>query len=192
MTCSVCSDTWGRSHRPLHPVSLASPSGATGSSVPEPRPPGRPTRAFGFQVRSDRDKFVIFLDVKHFSPEDLNVKVQEDFVEIHGKHSERQVSWPPLVGPRAGREGHSRPPGPRCFSGRGAHPPRCSCLPVGAGGGSRVLGSPKPDEWLGPSLTPPEPPAWWGGIRRDAQKCGAPSPRRCHGNPAPEELRGWP
>uniref|UniRef100_A0A8C0L3N8 Alpha-crystallin A chain n=2 Tax=Carnivora TaxID=33554 RepID=A0A8C0L3N8_CANLU len=44
----------------------------------------------GFQVRSDRDKFVIFLDVKHFSPEDLTVKVLEDFVEIHGKHNERQ------------------------------------------------------------------------------------------------------
>ncbi|EPY88122.1 Alpha crystallin A chain isoform 6-like protein [Camelus ferus] len=43
-----------------------------------------------FQVRSDRDKFVIFLDVKHFSPEDLTVKVLEDFVEIHGKHNERQ------------------------------------------------------------------------------------------------------
>uniref|UniRef100_A0A8C5V1G1 Alpha-crystallin A chain n=1 Tax=Microcebus murinus TaxID=30608 RepID=A0A8C5V1G1_MICMU len=42
------------------------------------------------KVRSDRDKFVIFLDVKHFSPEDLTVKVQEDFVEIHGKHNERQ------------------------------------------------------------------------------------------------------
>ncbi|XP_021500839.2 alpha-crystallin A chain isoform X1 [Meriones unguiculatus] len=42
------------------------------------------------EVRSDRDKFVIFLDVKHFSPEDLTVKVLEDFVEIHGKHNERQ------------------------------------------------------------------------------------------------------
>ncbi|XP_077611495.1 alpha-crystallin A chain [Crocuta crocuta] len=42
------------------------------------------------RVRSDRDKFVIFLDVKHFSPEDLTVKVLEDFVEIHGKHNERQ------------------------------------------------------------------------------------------------------
>lgn len=30
--------------------------------------------------------------MKHFSPEDLTVKVQEDFVEIHGKHNERQVS----------------------------------------------------------------------------------------------------
>lgn len=60
------------------------------------------THGFGFQVRSDRDKFVIFLDVKHFSPEDLTVKVQEDFVEIHGKHNERQVSLggsPMYVGP---------------------------------------------------------------------------------------------
>lgn len=32
------------------------------------------------------------LDVKHFSPEDLSVKIIDDFVEIHGKHSERQVS----------------------------------------------------------------------------------------------------
>lgn len=31
------------------------------------------------------------LDVKHFSPEDLSVKIIDDFVEIHGKHSERQV-----------------------------------------------------------------------------------------------------
>nr|XP_056714469.1 alpha-crystallin A chain [Euleptes europaea] len=42
------------------------------------------------EVRSDRDKFTIFLDVKHFSPEDLSVKVMDDFVEIHGKHNERQ------------------------------------------------------------------------------------------------------
>lgn len=65
-------------------------------------PLGSFTHGFGFQVRSDRDKFVIFLDVKHFSPEDLTVKVQEDFVEIHGKHNERQVSLggsPMYVGP---------------------------------------------------------------------------------------------
>lgn len=43
-------------------------------------------------MRSDRDKFTIMLDVKHFSPEDLSVKIIDDFVEIHGKHSERQVS----------------------------------------------------------------------------------------------------
>ncbi|XP_053312797.1 alpha-crystallin A chain [Spea bombifrons] len=42
------------------------------------------------EVRSDRERFVINLDVKHFSPEDLTVKILDDFVEIHGKHSERQ------------------------------------------------------------------------------------------------------
>ncbi|XP_064008243.1 alpha-crystallin A chain isoform X2 [Pogoniulus pusillus] len=49
---------------------------------------GRSQTASG--VRSDRDKFTIMLDVKHFSPEDLSVKIIDDFVEIHGKHSERQ------------------------------------------------------------------------------------------------------
>ncbi|CAI9603794.1 unnamed protein product [Staurois parvus] len=42
------------------------------------------------EIRSDSDRFVINLDVKHFSPDDLTVKMKDDFVEIHGKHSERQ------------------------------------------------------------------------------------------------------
>lgn len=82
---------------------------------PAPHKPQRPTGAFGFQVRSDRDKFVIFLDVKHFSPEDLTVKVLEDFVEIHGKHNERQVGLrgPRLLGTlRPRREGDSAPTHP--------------------------------------------------------------------------------
>ncbi|MBN3282051.1 CRYAA protein, partial [Polyodon spathula] len=42
------------------------------------------------EVRSDRDKFTIYLDVKHFSPEELSVKIVDDYVEIQGKHGERQ------------------------------------------------------------------------------------------------------
>ncbi|XP_018584006.1 alpha-crystallin A chain-like [Scleropages formosus] len=42
------------------------------------------------EVRSDRDKFTVHLDVKHFSPDELSVKVLDDCVEIHGKHGERQ------------------------------------------------------------------------------------------------------
>ncbi|XP_069573302.1 alpha-crystallin A chain [Brachyistius frenatus] len=42
------------------------------------------------EVRSDRDKFTVYLDVKHFSPDDLTVKVTDDYVEIQGKHGERQ------------------------------------------------------------------------------------------------------
>lgn len=43
------------------------------------------------QVRSDRDKFTVYLDVKHFSPDELSVKVTDDYMEIQGKHGERQV-----------------------------------------------------------------------------------------------------
>lgn len=42
-------------------------------------------------MRSDREKFTIYLDVKHFAPDDLSVKVTDDYVEIKGKHGERQV-----------------------------------------------------------------------------------------------------
>ena len=46
---------------------------------------------FVLQVRSDRDKFTVYLDVKHFSPDDLSVRICDDYVEILGKHGERQV-----------------------------------------------------------------------------------------------------
>ncbi|XP_048874035.1 alpha-crystallin A chain [Brienomyrus brachyistius] len=42
------------------------------------------------EVRSDRDRFSVYLDVKHFSPEELTVKVIEGYLEIRGKHEERQ------------------------------------------------------------------------------------------------------
>ncbi|XP_063799316.1 alpha-crystallin B chain isoform X1 [Pseudophryne corroboree] len=42
------------------------------------------------EMRLEKDKFSVNLDVKHFSPEELKVKVLGDFIEIHGKHEERQ------------------------------------------------------------------------------------------------------
>ncbi|XP_067849496.1 alpha-crystallin A chain isoform X1 [Heptranchias perlo] len=42
------------------------------------------------QVRYEKDRFLINLNVKHFSPDELSVKIIDDFVEIHGKHAERQ------------------------------------------------------------------------------------------------------
>ncbi|KAM6945567.1 alpha-crystallin A chain [Aplochiton taeniatus] len=42
------------------------------------------------EVRSDRERFSVYLDVKHFSPDELNIKVADDYVEIQGKHGERQ------------------------------------------------------------------------------------------------------
>ncbi|XP_072282833.1 alpha-crystallin B chain [Pyxicephalus adspersus] len=42
------------------------------------------------EMRLEKDKFSINLDVKHFSPEELKVKVSGDYIEIQGKHEERQ------------------------------------------------------------------------------------------------------
>nr|AAB25041.1 alpha B-crystallin [Gallus gallus] len=42
------------------------------------------------EMRLEKDKFSVNLDVKHFSPEELKVKVLGDMIEIHGKHEERQ------------------------------------------------------------------------------------------------------
>lgn len=45
-------------------------------------------------MRLEKDRFSVNLDVKHFSPEELKVKVLGDVIEVHGKHEERQVcSW---------------------------------------------------------------------------------------------------
>ncbi|XP_030076618.1 alpha-crystallin B chain [Microcaecilia unicolor] len=42
------------------------------------------------ELRLEKDKFSINQDVKHFSPEELKVKVMGDVIEIQGKHKEHQ------------------------------------------------------------------------------------------------------
>ncbi|XP_043936942.1 alpha-crystallin B chain isoform X2 [Protopterus annectens] len=42
------------------------------------------------EMRLDKEKFTVNLDVKHFSPEELQVKVVGGFIEIHGKHEDRK------------------------------------------------------------------------------------------------------
>ncbi|CAI5781359.1 shock beta-6 [Podarcis lilfordi] len=41
------------------------------------------------EVKMDKDKFSVLLDVKHFSPEEMSVKVIGDYIEVHAKHEER-------------------------------------------------------------------------------------------------------
>ncbi|XP_036976626.1 crystallin, alpha B, b isoform X3 [Acanthopagrus latus] len=41
-------------------------------------------------MRAEKDRYVIYLDVKHFSPEELSVSVSDEFITIHAKHEERQ------------------------------------------------------------------------------------------------------
>nr|P02512.1 RecName: Full=Alpha-crystallin B chain; AltName: Full=Alpha(B)-crystallin [Squalus acanthias] len=42
------------------------------------------------ELRLDKDKFAIHLDVKHFTPEELRVKILGDFIEVQAQHEERQ------------------------------------------------------------------------------------------------------
>ncbi|KAG8434479.1 hypothetical protein GDO86_012743 [Hymenochirus boettgeri] len=42
------------------------------------------------EMKFEKDKFSVNVDVKHFSPEELTVKVVGEYIEIHGKHEERQ------------------------------------------------------------------------------------------------------
>lgn len=46
------------------------------------------------QLRLDKDRFSVLLDVQHFAPEELSVKVVGDYVEVHAKHEERPVLTP--------------------------------------------------------------------------------------------------
>ncbi|GLD46801.1 alpha-crystallin A chain-like protein [Lates japonicus] len=42
------------------------------------------------EMRIEKDRFVIYLDVKHFSPEELSVNVNDEYITIHAKHEDRQ------------------------------------------------------------------------------------------------------
>nr|XP_020454169.1 alpha-crystallin B chain [Monopterus albus] len=42
------------------------------------------------EMRMEKDRFVIYLDVKHFTPDELSVKVNDEFIMIHAKHEDRQ------------------------------------------------------------------------------------------------------
>ncbi|XP_049903530.1 heat shock protein beta-6 isoform X2 [Epinephelus moara] len=42
------------------------------------------------EVNCDDSGFTVQVDVKHFNPEDLMVKVIGDFVEVQGKHEEKK------------------------------------------------------------------------------------------------------
>uniref|UniRef100_A0A4X1TC45 Alpha-crystallin B chain n=1 Tax=Sus scrofa TaxID=9823 RepID=A0A4X1TC45_PIG len=48
------------------------------------------SRCSASHMRLEKDRFSVNLDVKHFSPEELKVKVLGDVIEVHGKHEERQ------------------------------------------------------------------------------------------------------
>ncbi|TKS82999.1 Alpha-crystallin A chain [Collichthys lucidus] len=42
------------------------------------------------EMITKKDSYVIYLDVKHFSPDELSVSVSDEFITIHAKHEDRQ------------------------------------------------------------------------------------------------------
>ncbi|XP_041983918.1 protein lethal(2)essential for life-like [Aricia agestis] len=47
-------------------------------------------RDVGSTIKSDKDKFQVNLDVQHFSPEEISVKVVDNYVIVEGQHEEKQ------------------------------------------------------------------------------------------------------
>lgn len=43
-------------------------------------------------MKMEKDRFTINLDVKHFAPEELAVKISGDYIEVHAKHEDHQVN----------------------------------------------------------------------------------------------------
>lgn len=41
------------------------------------------------EVRNEKDKFQVILNVSHFNPNEVEVKVVDNFVVIHGIHEEK-------------------------------------------------------------------------------------------------------
>ncbi|XP_061919178.1 heat shock protein beta-6 [Entelurus aequoreus] len=49
------------------------------------------------EATCDDNGFTVQVDVKHFDPEDLLVKVTGDFIEVQGKHEEKKKDGPGLT-----------------------------------------------------------------------------------------------
>lgn len=41
------------------------------------------------EVKNDKNEFQVMLNVDHFKPEEVQVKIVDDYVVIHGKHEEK-------------------------------------------------------------------------------------------------------
>ncbi|XP_034745346.1 alpha-crystallin B chain-like [Etheostoma cragini] len=42
------------------------------------------------EMRIEKDRYIIHVDVKFFSPEELSVNICDEFITVHGKHEGRQ------------------------------------------------------------------------------------------------------
>ncbi|XP_026317278.1 protein lethal(2)essential for life-like [Hyposmocoma kahamanoa] len=44
----------------------------------------------GSNIKSDKDKFQVNIDVQHFAPEEISVKTADGYVVVEGKHEEKK------------------------------------------------------------------------------------------------------
>lgn len=54
---------------------------------------GNELNSLSLQVTCDHKGFTVQVDVKHFSPEELLVKVVGDYVVVEGKHEQKKVRY---------------------------------------------------------------------------------------------------
>ncbi|XP_034836785.1 protein lethal(2)essential for life-like [Maniola hyperantus] len=47
-------------------------------------------RDVGSTIKTDKDKFQVNLDVQHFAPEEITVKVSDNYIVVEGKHEEKK------------------------------------------------------------------------------------------------------
>ncbi|KOB52036.1 Uncharacterized protein OBRU01_26644, partial [Operophtera brumata] len=47
-------------------------------------------RDMGSNIKSDKDKFQVNLDVQHFTPEEISVKTADGYIVVEGKHEEKK------------------------------------------------------------------------------------------------------
>uniref|UniRef100_UPI00358F35A6 heat shock protein beta-1-like n=1 Tax=Myxine glutinosa TaxID=7769 RepID=UPI00358F35A6 len=80
---------WSRAVHPRGWPSAVAPASQATSGLC--RPPARQLSSGGMsEFRHTSDRWRVALDVTHFTPEEITVKTKDGFVEISGKHEERQ------------------------------------------------------------------------------------------------------
>ncbi|XP_032524986.2 protein lethal(2)essential for life-like [Danaus plexippus] len=47
-------------------------------------------RDVGSTIKTDKDKFQVNLDVQHFAPEEISVKITDNYVVVEGQHEEKK------------------------------------------------------------------------------------------------------
>lgn len=47
-------------------------------------------RDMGSNIKADKDKFQVNLDVQHFTPEEISVKTADGYIIVEGKHEEKK------------------------------------------------------------------------------------------------------